>query len=88
MNRNFRVMSNLFHNGKDSSVDLFESWSYGKENYILFAVGIITIILGYLIMALGETYSFQSLSVAPVFLFIGYLILIPVSLIYKKNKQK
>ena len=88
MNRNFRVMSNLFHNGKDSSDDLFESWSYDKENYILFAVGIITIILGYVIMALGETYSFQSLSVAPVFLFTGYLILIPISLIYKKNEQK
>ena len=57
MNRNFRVMSNLFHNGKDSSDDLFESWSYSKENYILFTVGIITIILGYVIMALGETYS-------------------------------
>ncbi len=53
MNRNFRVMSNLFHNGKDSSDDLFEGWSYCKENYILFAVGIITIILGYVIMALG-----------------------------------
>ena len=88
MNRNFGAMSNLFHNGKDSSDDLFESWSYSKENYILFTVGIITIILGYVIMALGETYSFQSLSVAPVFLFIGYLIFIPVSLIYKKNKQK
>mgnify|MGYP000483314885 FL=1 len=88
MNRNFRVMSNLFHNGKNGSDDLFSGWSFDKENYILFAVGIITIILGYVIMALGETYSFQSLSVAPVFLFIGYLILIPVSLIYKKNKQK
>jgi hypothetical protein len=88
MNRNFIVMSNLFHNGKNSSDDLFNGWSFDKENYILFAVGIITIILGYVIMALGETYSFQSLSVAPVFLFIGYLILIPISLIYKKNKQK
>ena len=88
MNRNFRVMSNLFHNGKDSSDDLFNGWSFDRENYILFAIGIITIILGYAIMAFGETYSFQSLSVAPVFLFIGYLILIPISLIYKKNKQK
>ena len=86
MNRNFRVMSNLFHNGKDSSDNLFDGWSYDKENYILFAVGIITIILGYVIMALGETYSFQSLSIAPVFLFIGYLILIPIALIYKKNR--
>jgi len=81
-------MSNLFHNGKDSSDDLFNGWSFDRENYILFAIGIITIILGYAIMALGETYSFQSLSVAPVFLFIGYLIFIPISLIYKKNKQK
>ena len=86
MNRNFRSMSNLFHNGKDSSDNLFDGWSYDKENYILFAVGIITIILGYVIMALGETYSFQSLSIAPVFLFIGYLILIPIALIYKKNR--
>ena len=86
MNRNFRAMSNLFHNGKDSSDNLFDGWSYDKENYILFAVGIITIILGYVIMALGETYSFQSLSIAPVFLFIGYLILIPIALIYKKNR--
>ena len=86
MNRNFRVMSNLFHNGKDSSDNPFGGWSYDKENYILFAVGIITIILGYVIMAFGETYSFQSLSIAPVFLFIGYLILIPIALIYKKNR--
>ena len=86
MNRNFRAMSNLFHNDKDSSDNLFDGWSYDKENYILFAVGIITIILGYVIMALGETYSFQSLSIAPVFLFIGYLILIPIALIYKKNR--
>ena len=86
MNRNFRAMSNLFHNSKDSSDNLFDGWSYDKENYILFAVGIITIILGYVIMALGETYSFQSLSIAPVFLFIGYLILIPIALIYKKNR--
>ena len=88
MNRNFDIMSNLFHNDKNDSDDLFNEWSFHKENYILFAVGIITIILGYVIMALGETYSFQSLSVAPVFLFIGYLILIPISLIYKKNNQK
>ena len=88
MNRNFRVMSNLFHKDKDSSGDIFHGWSYGKENYIIFAVGMITIILGYILMATGETYSFQSLSIAPVFLFVGYLVLIPLSLTYKKNKKE
>ena len=38
-------------------------------------------------MALGETYSFQSLSLAPVILTIGYLVLIPYALLYKDKKN-
>ena len=86
MNRNFTHMSNLFHNNKESSDNIFDSWSYDKENYVLFGAGIITIILGYIIMATGDTYSFQSLSLAPILLFIGYIILIPIALFYKKKK--
>ena len=79
-------MSNLFHNNKDSSGELFQGWSLEKENYVLFIAGIIFVILGYIVMATGETYSFQSLSLAPVLLFVGYIILIPIALIYKKDK--
>ena len=86
MNCNFIGMSNLFHNNKDSSGGLFQTWSYEKENYVLFIAGIVSVILGYIVMAAGETYSFQSLSLAPVLLFVGYIILIPFALIYKKDK--
>ena len=86
MNCNFIGMSNLFHNNKDSSGELFQGWSLEKENYVFFIAGIISVILGYIIMATGETYSFQSLSLAPVLLFVGYIILIPIALIYKKDK--
>ena len=79
-------MSKLFHNEKDESGNLFDTWSYTKKNYILFVCGIIMIILGYIIMVSGETNSFQSLSLSPVILLIGYLILIPASLIYKEKK--
>ena len=79
-------MSKLFHNGKDESGNLFNNWSYTKINYILFVSGILMIILGYIIMVTGETNSFQSLSLSPVILLIGYLILIPASLIYKEKK--
>ena len=79
-------MSKLFHNGKDALGDLFNSWSYTKINYILFVSGIIMIILGYIIMVTGETNSFQSLSLSPITLLIGYLILIPASLIYKEKE--
>ena len=86
MNCNFMGMSNLFHNNKDNSGNLFQGWSYDKENYIFFVAGIVSVILGYIIMATGKTYSFQSLSLAPILLFIGYIILIPIALIYKKRK--
>ena len=79
-------MRKLFHNGKDESGNLFDHWSYTKINYVLFISGILMIILGYIIMANGETNSFQSLSLSPVILLIGYLILIPASLIYKEKK--
>ena len=86
MNCNFIGMSNLFHNNKDNSGELFQGWSFEKENYVFFIAGIISVILGYIVMASGETYSFQSLSLAPLLLFIGYIILIPIALIYKKDK--
>ncbi len=38
-------------------------------------------------MALGETYSFQSLTLAPIILSIGYLVLIPLALIYKDKSK-
>ncbi len=86
MNCNFIGMSNLFQNDKNSSGELFQSWSFEKENYIFFTAGIISVILGYIVMASGDTYSFQSLTLAPILLFIGYIILIPIALIYKKGK--
>ena len=86
MNCNFIGMSNLFHNNKDNSGEVFQGWSFEKENYVFFIAGIISVILGYIVMASGETYSFQSLSLAPILLFLGYIILIPIALIYKKDK--
>ena len=80
------AVSKLFYNGKDESGNLFNSWSYTKINYILFVSGILMIILGYIIMVTGETNSFQSLSLSPVILLIGYLILIPASLLYKEKE--
>ena len=77
-------MSKLFYNDdSDGSKVLFGSWSFNKTNYFLLFSGILFIILGYLIMAYGEVNSFQSLTLAPIILFIGYIILIPVALIYK-----
>ena len=77
-------MSKLFYNDdSDDSKTLFGSWSFNETNYFLLFSGVLFIILGYLIMAYGEVNSFQSLTLAPVILFIGYIILIPSALIYR-----
>ena len=81
-------MSKLFKNN-DSEItnSLFESWSLSKINYILFGIGLTLIILGYILMGKGEVYSFQSLTLAPIMLFIGYIIVLPASLIYRDKNS-
>ena len=82
-------MSKLFHNkDSDSNTSLFESWDFSTTNYVLFGIGLALIIVGYFVMAAGEVNSFQSLTLAPIMLFIGYLIIIPIALIYRDKKKQ
>jgi len=50
---------------------------FEKKNYLFFAAGILSIIIGYLFLSKG------SLTTAPILLVLGYVILIPVSIIIK-----
>ena len=79
-------MSKLFHSdeSKDSNT-LFESWSFSRINYLLFISGLVLIIVGYIVMGYGEVNSFQSLSLAPTMLFLGYIVFIPSALIYRNR---
>ena len=66
---------------------LFNSWSFGKINYQLFGIGLLTIILGYVLMAIGETESIQSIKISPIILIIGYCILIPAAILVKPKEK-
>ena len=81
-------MNKLFNNKTlKNDLKLFESWEYDKFNYKIFIIGLTLILSGYVVMAYGEVYSFQSLTIAPIMLFLGYLI-IPISLILKSKSNK
>ena len=56
-------------------------------NFAIFGIGILAIILGYFIMAGGDTYSFRSLTLAPIILLIGYLVIVPIAILYKKKED-
>ena len=68
---------------KDNKSSIFHSWPFGKKNYTLFLIGLMTIILGYILMYTGETSSFQSIVLSPFILIIGYCIIIPLSIFIK-----
>tara|TARA_B100000945_G_C19891132_1_gene371714 strand:+ start:264 stop:479 length:216 start_codon:yes stop_codon:yes gene_type:complete len=68
---------------KDSS--LFQSWAFKPINYIILIVGLLFLIMGYILMATGETESFQSVKLSPFILFLGYCIIIPIGIFYKKK---
>ena len=72
---------------EEKNVHLLEGWTFSKKNYVLGGIGLATIIFGYVVMASGTVNSFQSLTLAPIMLFVGYLIIIPIALIYR-DKQK
>ena len=70
------------------NIHLFEGWTFSKKNYVLGGIGLATIIFGYVVMASGTVNSFQSLTLAPIMLFVGYLIIIPIALIYRDKKKQ
>ena len=73
---------------EEKNVHLLEGWTFSKKNYVLGGIGLATIIFGYVVMASGTVNSFQSLTLAPIMLFIGYLIIIPIALIYRDKKKQ
>lgn len=61
---------------------------YTRENYILFAVALVLIVLGYFALSKPPWNSFMSLTVAPILLVLGYCVIIPIALLYQKKKPK
>ena len=68
---------------KNKHQQLFHSFGFDKKNYMLFGIGLLVIIIGYILMSTGETDSFQSIKLAPSILLIGYIIIIPLSIFYR-----
>ncbi len=57
-------------------------------NYMIIVGGALLIIISYIILAENDTvYGFIPLNLVPILLFIGYLIVIPFGIMYRKKKE-
>ncbi len=73
---------------KSSKVNIIPFNAYWtKTNYIILFSGIAVIIAGFFFMSIGPWNSFPSLDVSPIFLIVGYLIILPLSILYTKKEQ-
>ncbi|MCS7249894.1 MAG: hypothetical protein N2323_02290 [candidate division WOR-3 bacterium] len=50
---------------------------FKRNNYLLLILGIITIIVGYIVLSSGD------ITIAPILLVLGYCVLIPLALLLK-----
>lgn len=58
---------------------------WNKNNYILIAIGLVVLTLGYIFMAQGNWDSFFSLNISPIALLIAYIIIIPLAILLKSS---
>jgi uncharacterized membrane protein len=58
-----------------------------KTNYLLFGLGMLLIIFGFYFMSLGEWNSSSSLVISPILLFLGFVVVMPASILYRKKEK-
>lgn len=56
-----------------------------KENYLIIAAGIVIIIIGYILMSEKSVDGFNPTVLAPILLVFGYLVVIPIGILFKKE---
>jgi hypothetical protein len=64
------------------------SFPFARKNWIIFAIGIAVILLGYVLLSIPPADGFLSLTLAPILLVAGYCILIPMTILAKAGAGK
>jgi len=67
------------------STDFLGGQLFSVRSVIMFVVGVLFVVFGFILMKYAETMSAQALVVSPIVLLVGYLILIPTAILYKEK---
>ncbi|MBI4547867.1 MAG: DUF3098 domain-containing protein [Ignavibacteriae bacterium] len=76
------VKGKQFRKGKQDDILPFE-----RENYIIMGIGLLVIILGYIALSGNQVEGFLPLTVAPILLVLGYCVIIPIGIMYRKKEK-
>lgn len=56
---------------------------FTHRNWLLFAVGILTIAVGYVLLSIPPADGFWSLTAAPLLLVLGYCVVLPLAILHR-----
>jgi hypothetical protein len=59
-----------------------------RENYLILGLGLLVIVLGYIALSGDKVEGFLPLTVAPILLVIGYCVIIPLGILYRKRTKR
>jgi len=62
---------------KDKKANVLADIKYSKKNYLFFGAGLISVVLGFILLAGG------SIVLAPILLVIGYIVFFPLGILLK-----
>ena len=76
-----KAVSSKSSKSRKTKVEYF-NLSLTKINYFIIGAGILSIILGYVFMAEKSVDGFMPTVVAPILLVLGYIVIIPIGILY------
>ena len=59
-----------------------------RENFIILGIGLLVIVFGYVALAGNNVEGFSQLTLAPILLVLGYCVIIPIGIMYKKKEKQ
>lgn len=60
-----------------------QKFPFTRKNWAIFALGLATIVLGYIFLSIPPAEGFLSLTLAPILLVLGYCVLIPMAILVR-----
>ena len=61
---------------------------FTKQNYILFIAALVVLAIGFYLQSIGPADSFESMTLAPIVLVFGYLVVMPLAILWREKKEK
>jgi len=58
-----------------------------RENFIILGVGVLCIVLGYVALSGNTVEGFRQLTLAPILLLLGYCVIVPIGIMYRKKPK-